>query len=152
MAKFSNSRDNVHVDSIGRQAAWQKYTFAYCFRPIYIVSRVFGLMPFSITFQLNGNVREPNVSKFDILWFAIWLCHNLLGIFVTFRMANVDPSNPQEFSLISVLGDSGILLLTLIVTSIAMGLNLRNRHKLVDIIKRISNLDKEASHWHGKKS
>lgn len=107
MTKISYLKSNHHLNTINRQASWSNDTFAHCFRPIYIFSRAFGLMPFSIICQSNGGVRESKVTKFDALWFAHWLCLLLFGIVFALRMANSHHSDPKAFSIISTLGDTG---------------------------------------------
>lgn len=144
MAKFLNSKKNAQVNNIDQQGPWLKDSFAHCVRPIYIISRVFGLMPFSITFHPNGEVQKSNVSKFNILWFVSALCLLFFGIFLTLRMPDEHSSDSKTFSIISVLGDTGILLLGLIAGSLAIVLGMCNRHKLINIIKRITIFDKEA--------
>lgn len=145
MAKVSNLRNfKVQVDSINHQVPWQSGTVAHCFRPIYIVSRVFGLMPFSITFQSNGEVQKSNVSKIDISWFVTSLCLLIFGIFLVVRTVIVQPSDPEVFSIINALGDTGILMTGLIVGSLSIVLDLCNRHKWINIVKRITLSDKEA--------
>lgn len=106
MAK-SNSENNVHIDNSNQKVSWPKDTFAHGFRPIYIISRAFGLMPFSITFQSNGDVQKSNVSKFDVLWFAIWLCLFLFGIWFVLTAADIQQSDSKTFSMITLLGDTG---------------------------------------------
>lgn len=107
MLNYSNAKSDVRTNNINHRAAWQKDTFAYCFRPIHIVSRAFGLMPFSITFDSNGEIQKSNVSKFDVLWFVVWLCLLLFGICFSLKMANEHHLDSKTLSLITVLGDTG---------------------------------------------
>lgn len=107
MPNFPNPKNDVRVNDVNRRASWQKDSFAYCFRPVYIVSRIFGLMPFSITFGSNGEIRKSNVSKFDVFWFVVWLCLLLFGVFFSLKMANEHHLDSKSLSLITVLGDTG---------------------------------------------
>ena len=138
MTTSSNSQNHAQVE---HQIHWKKDSFVYCFRPIYVVSHIFGLMPFSIIFHSNGEVQKSSVSKFDILWFLTSLCLLLLGIYA---LLTVHPSIPKSYSMIAFLGETGIFVTVLILASLSIILGMCNRHKLINIVKKITMSDKEA--------
>lgn len=60
-----------------RKANTIKIDFAYSFRPIYYFSRVYGLMPFTITYNARGSINGLEVRLFDLLWFMAILVLNV---------------------------------------------------------------------------
>lgn len=145
MAKSSILQRVVRNFFIKKGCSWQTHSFAYCFRPIYIVSRILGLIPFSIAFRSNGEMQKPKMSKIDFVWFAIYLSLLFYGLSLAFGMVKLQQSSSKDCSLISILGDSGMILLGLIITTVAIVLNFCNRRELVEIFKDINTFDKEAS-------
>lgn len=141
MVRISFLKNIVRVPVVNQQVSWQKHDFVYCFRPIYIVSRVFGLLPFSLTFHSNGEVQKPNVSKLDIVWFGISLSFLLNAISMSIA---IQKSSGKKGSLISILGDMWMLFAGLINGVLTIVLDMYNRHKFVDIIKKINTFDREV--------
>lgn len=119
--------------------------FAYSFRPVYYVSRAFGLMPFSIIYNSN---REPNNSKvtvYDCLWLMVSVCIYLMLGFFRYRNL-VLPEGASTTSHILILGDSVVLILSLTFAGQFVIMDFFNRFKLVDVLKKIIVFDNEVSH------
>lgn len=49
----------------------KKRDFVYTLRPIYIFSRIFGAMPFSLVHNSIGEIQKARVNIFDFLWFMV---------------------------------------------------------------------------------
>lgn len=47
----------------------RKLTFAHSLKPIYVLSRIFGFMPFTIVFDSNGAVQTARIKAIDFIWF-----------------------------------------------------------------------------------
>lgn len=108
--------------------------FMYSLRPIYYFSRLFGLMPFSILYDSNGDVQKPKVRFLDGLWFTI-----SISVFLSIVIASV-----QEMEFISSLDLRMFMIVTmgLIFDAIFIVLDMFNRVKLVDIFKKFVIFDK----------
>lgn len=119
-----------------------KYDFAYNFRPIYIVSRVFGLMPFSFTYQANGEIDKPTVTKLDGFWFSISMCTYSFGIYTLSQL--IFPRSNIYISPLVIFSDNMTVILGLILGFFAVGFDMYNRTKLVGIVKRIIAFDKKV--------
>lgn len=126
-----------------RKAHFKKLSFAYGFRPIYCFSRVFGLMPFSITHVSNVDIQEPRVSDLDWLWFMIsTLTYSSLA-FLNYQSMKLlyDPSVNLS---VLVLGDKLLLVTVLICGVLIMVINMCNRFKLVNILNNFTAFDNEV--------
>lgn len=122
--------------------------FAHVFRPIYYFARLCGQMPFSIVHGTHGGIREIRIRTIDALWFFISICiYSTLTCCVcvylvrAFSNYRIDPS-------LYVLA-SGVNLLRLInflCGILILIMDMCNRHKLVNILKKFTTFDREASY------
>lgn len=135
---------NDRFKIVGRKNCWTVVTFTHSFRPIYYFARIFGSMPYTIYCDSNGNAHEPKVRIVDGVWFVISMCIFLSMAFFSYR--NMESlQNPNTSSYILILGDQILLILCLIFGAQIIGMDMLNRDKLVDILKKITAFDKEAS-------
>lgn len=128
-----------------QQAPVRKLNFAYTFRPIYLVSRVFGLMPFSIVYYPNGDIHKPRISKFDGVWSVLSLSIYVYGIFSTLSYTNEYSANLRFQSKILNICYTLTIGLGLGFCISSIILDMGNRFKLIGIIKKFDIFDKEAS-------
>lgn len=122
----------------------RKLNFAYTFRPIYYFCRVFGLMPFKITYHSNGTIHGFKIGAFDILWCIISMSFNLILASLSFKNS---PSvvDLKTVSIILVGGDFILQIFSLLFDAIVIGMDLCFCSKLVRILKKINNFDDEVS-------
>lgn len=121
----------------------RKLNFAYSFRPIYNFGRMFGLMPFSFTYNTNGTISGFEIGTFDILWFIISLIINLVLAF----MLATDLYNMDEFKTMSIIlvGEDLIFqVICSVFNAISIGIDLCTCSKLVEILKKINNFDEDV--------
>lgn len=116
--------------------------FAYSFRPVYYLSRVFGLMPFSIEYDLIGQPQVPRVNRIDAMWFVIVICLYLSMAYISYEKMNF----PQDSSIpyILFLGEYLFQILDLVYGALIIGLDMCNRYKLVNILKKLTLFDEEV--------
>lgn len=121
----------------------KNYNFAYSFRPIYYISRAVGLLPFKITYDSNGAAQIAHISLFDGLWFAFSVCTYLTAAFRTYKQMSVsqDSSKNQVINF----GFHAILIEGLIVGAVMIALDVCNRQKYVEILKKVSTFDNAVS-------
>lgn len=152
MEKFysSNRSDSAirpfHTYSSNQRALKEKLraentNFLHAFSPIYYVSRVFGLMPFSIVCR---TVRKPHVNIFDGIWFLLSiLLYISLAINSYRNMKFPDEKNTASF-IINV-GDSLLLNVGLIYAALIIIFDMHNRFKLIEILNKFIAFDKEVN-------
>lgn len=124
----------------------KKIDFAYSFRPIYYVSRAYGLMPFTITYNSRGQIYGPEVRLFDILWFIIAIFANLSYMFMTSK-DTLYLQDPKEKSNILIGGDYFLEVFSIMYIITLIGTNMCIRSKFVGIIRKISTFDEEVSQF-----
>lgn len=135
-------KNQVQVDN--QRAAVQRPNFAYSFRPIYLVSRIFGLMPFSIAYYPNGDIDKPKIGIVDGLWFAISLCVYIFGIYKASDYTGYNETNTR-MCLVSAIGFTICFELGLVFGCLSIVFDMGNRFKLIDIIREFTIYDQEAS-------
>lgn len=136
------NRHSVH-NQIDAKNRIQKSDFTLTFQPIYYISRIIGLIPFSISFDLNGEPQRPKVGKFDSIWLIISISVYLYGAW-SFIKKFESPSDPQESSYIIIYIDNAILVIGLLLGVLAVVLDWWNRYKLVEILEKLLIFDKEV--------
>lgn len=121
----------------------RKNEFVQSFRVIYIVSRVFGLMPFTIAYNMNGEIEKPTVTKIDAIWFLISICVYSFGIYTLSQL--IFPRGLDIYiSPLVVLSDNMSVMLGLILGLTCTIFDMFNRSKLIDIVKRFIAFDKKV--------
>lgn len=127
-----------------KNALKQNQKSSYSFRPIYIVSRIFGQMPFSIEFDSNGVIHRPTVNRLDAFWFSLSIIAFTFFMYPSFKYY----TSRQNFNSISpisyvnnfcLFGSNSMLSISAII------LDMFFRFKFVNIFKEITIFDQKAS-------
>lgn len=84
--------------------------FSECFRPIYIFSRIFGLLPYTIECDANDDIKNTRVKMFDFICFAIRV--PLITSFLWFVYTNYNFHNTN------VLITTNLLLETFLIVTV----------------------------------
>lgn len=138
-----SNTSNISTNSIVlNEVRSNNINFAYSFRPIYFFSRAFGLLPFSLIFDSNGDIQKARVSIFDGLWFKVSVSLYLLMAFICYQ--NIELLQDQNQSPILVIGDALFLIFGLIYDAVSIVFDMLNRNKLVDILKMLTAFDNEV--------
>lgn len=122
-----------------------KIDFAYSFRPIYYFSRVYGLMPFTITYNARGAINGLEVKMTDLFWFIATLT---LNVAMTL-MISKDTLYLQDLKFLSNMlsgADYFLEIYCMIFNLLLIGMDMWMRTRLVDILQRITTFDEEVSH------
>lgn len=140
-----SNTSNISTNSIVlNEVRSNNINFAYSFRPIYFFSRAFGLLPFSLIFDSNGDIQKARVSIFDGLWFKVSVSLYLLMAFICYQ--NIELLQDQNQSPILVIGDALFLIFGLIYDAVSIVFDMLNRNKLVDILKMLTAFDNEVEY------
>lgn len=121
----------------------RKLNFEQVFRPIYYFSRFAGVWPFSIIRNSNGNDRMAHCGPYDVLWLIVVLCFNLalaLNAYEQLREEQAKHVVHIRFIVESIFEMGSFLFIT-----IGIVLDLINRNRLVDILKKFNAFDHEVS-------
>lgn len=126
-----------------RKANTIKIDFAYSFRPIYYFSRVYGLMPFTITYNARGSINGLEIRLFDLLWFMAIL---VLNVTITL-MISKDSLYLQDLKVLSNILNGGEYFLEIycmIFNLLLIGMDMWMRTKLIEILRGITTFDDEV--------
>lgn len=142
VASVEQSLDNTQSEKVENEVYAEKVSFTQSFRPIYYFSRMFGLMPFSIINDSNGEAQEPRISKLDGLWFVVAICTYLAMGYITYENAAPKDPNSMPYKLLFV--DSIIFFPEIILGIFIIGFEMCNRFKLINILKEFITFDTEV--------
>lgn len=119
--------------------------FASSLRPMYSFSRCFGLLPYSIVINSNGDIQGTKLGAFNLLWFIISVCFYLILAYVCYRdIGSVQHFRNRSESYAVVLGDYLILIQGLIYCALVIIFDMINRFKLISILKDFADFDNEV--------
>lgn len=114
----------------------------FSYQPIFYLSRIFGLLPFSLTYDSNGEIKSPKINKFDGVWFIISITVCLAFAKVVSSSIEIPKGTTPP---ILILGSQLLLMFGLIFGAIIIVENMCSRFKFVKILKMFIAFDKEAS-------
>lgn len=138
-----NAAVNTKIKTAKINVTSKELNFAYSFRPIYYFSRIFGLMPFTITYYPNGRVKGARVNSIDGIWLVISINVYLISAAFSYQTMKVwvDQSAPVLVFYFGYL----IQIIRLFFGGFIIALDLFNRFKLVGILKKLSIFDRKVS-------
>lgn len=119
------------------------------FQSIYYFSRCVGLWPFTITYNSNGSIKEARICLFDWLWFWISNCLNLAALFCSYERQSYEQSSYEDYFWYLIYNSSEMPTLLYLTASIT--LDMFNRNKLVNILKKFIIFDRKVGLIYFKK-
>lgn len=123
--------------------AFQSKSVYHSFRPLFIYSRCFGLIPFAIQTNLFGEVQRVKSSFLNLAWPCIAILLYLsIGIFDILTPNN--PRNDLRTTYILVLGDQIIFVSKAVMSISSVLMDLVNRKRILRNIQRFEAFDKEV--------
>lgn len=135
-----NNDDNNSPESYVVQPV--KLSFEYCLRPIYYISRMCGLLPFSIRRNSNGEIKEPRITILDCLLLTLSIIWYLFLTYNSFHDIRYWP-NLNKSQVLTV-SNYSLLIMGLIFGTITITMDLINRSRLVDILRKFIKFDKNV--------
>lgn len=135
-----NTDDNNLPESYAVQPV--NLSFEYCIRPIYYMSRVCGLLPFSIARNSNGEIQAPRIRILDCLYFTLSI---VWYIFLTYSSYHEIQNWPSlNKSQVLTVSNYSLLILGLIFGALTITMDMFNRTRLVEILKKFIRFDKNV--------
>lgn len=124
---------------------WLPPWYLYTLRPIYVFSRIFGGMPFSITRNAKGEIQDARVSAFDLIWFIASICLYLFQIFIYYQNMKLPQQVSNDSSYMLLLANHVRSLMGLVLGIIVIAADMYNRFKFVAIFNSFIFFDKEVN-------
>lgn len=117
----------------------------YMIKPLHIVAKMFGLVPFSIGIYSKNGLIYPKISVIDLIWFLIILTTNLIIIIIlicnTFRVTDIKMIDGSYMYRCLKM----ILIFDLIFVCFCGISDLINRFIIVQIMNEFRQIDKKVS-------
>lgn len=151
---FVSAEVKREMDTIAdtSNAQLKQLNFEDSFRPLYYFSRFTGLWPFSLRHNTNGIIENARIGRLDGAWFLISLsCHLLATYFwyihiYTKYLEYADANTSADVTIFTF----SMLYVLLRMKYLSIGvagiiLDLVNRHRLADILRKFIIFDNEVS-------
>lgn len=113
------------------------------FKPVYYFSRAFGLLPFSIRRNSNGDIQEPKVNRLDGLWFLLTIVVFLSASYFVHQY--ISAFNSKTGTYVAIILDDLHVVLSLAFGALMIAMDMCNRLKIVELWKHFISFDKEVS-------
>lgn len=119
----------------------QRMNFYHCIKPLCSISRVFGLLPFTIDLDPNGNIKRARVSVSNACWFICFIAATVVAFYFveTATVQQADLESSVLFVSEQLFWFSGIFMLFL-----SMILDMLNRNRLVKILQDFIAFDESV--------
>lgn len=117
-----------------------RLNFYYCFQPFHMISRVFGLLPFTVNLAPNGNIKSVTVGTFDLFWFISFIAViSTVSYVVTFSAKLTQIAFESSFIIFynQVFWTGGCFLLF-----VTAAFDMINRKRFLGIIQNFVTFDK----------
>lgn len=114
--------------------------FWYSFQPIYCISRIIGIIPFSIKRNRSGEIIGTHVSFFDFFWFMT----SIIGYIAISASCYIITKPLKTTSNLAIDGGSLAIIIAFAFFGIFVILNMLNRNRFIVIIKTIEAFDQKV--------
>lgn len=136
----NNSAVFTIYKSEGRQRK-KSLNINYCVEPGYLMCRIFGLLPFSIKYNVNGSIKAAKVNILDAFWFIGAIGLNL---FFSYReVTNTVFLDIDSSVLYLIFRTVSFVNYILIAFSIVM--DMLNRNRIINILNDLISFDNIVS-------
>lgn len=124
-------------------ASKKNFAPARSFRAVYIVSRIFGQMPFSIAYHLNGDVHRAVIKKLDVFWFLLSIITLIYIMYFSMTFFEVSEIF-NNLSSVSLVGNYVCFLINSFCGLSAIVYDMCLRSVFVDVFQKLITFDREA--------
>lgn len=133
------------IPNVVKKAFSKQLDFWDTFKPVYYFSRAFGLLPFSIGRDSNGIIYKPKVNTFDGIWFLFTIVAFLSAAVLSQHYMKFQDLTTQIY--ISIVLKNIQITLSSIFGILLIGMDMYNRFKIFEILKRFITFDNEVSYF-----
>lgn len=116
--------------------------FYDCVRPIYVMNRIFGLLPFTVDFDSDGNIERARVGTFDLIWFI-----SFTAIYMAIQsLVDSSTKGASDFeSSVLLIFDRLFWIVGCTKMFMAIILDMLNRHRFIKLLKNFLVFDKNVN-------
>lgn len=125
----------------------KKLNFPCNFKVNYHFLRAFGLWPFSLIRDSNGEFQKPKITKIDLLWSLVSILSYIsasIGFYMNAKALEMKTTDLKiESIMINV--DYMRIVFSLIFVAISIAVDMFNRFKLVNVLNNFVRFDESVS-------
>lgn len=119
--------------------------FLSSFKVNYYFLRFFGLWPFSLVRDPNGEIRKCKIRKLDLLWFIISMPLYVSASFVFYKNSQTESKILKFTTKVISSGDNIRIAISLISVALAIAIDMCNRFKLINMLNMFVRFDESVS-------
>lgn len=119
-------------------------SFGSVFRPLYYSSRIWGLAPFSIATNANGEIQKPKIRLCDGLCFLATIYVHLCLMDSVWNKFNTTKEKRQKGTWILLISARAMEIFTFGYGILTVSMNICNRFNLIAIVKMFIRFDREV--------
>lgn len=137
--------DNLIVSLMDMKRRHKKQmNFGTVFRPLYYLSRMWGLASFSIGTNSNGELQPPKIRLHDGLWLSATIM--IYSLFVYNTLSSYRPSkiNLSQKTWVMMVSSHLLELFGSIYGIFGIIMSVSNRFKLISMVKLLTRFDREV--------
>lgn len=116
-------------------------TIYNCVWPVYILSRLYGLCPFTIQYTEKGHMENVRVSVFDAIGFILAIGFNCMLLFCLFNTLIF--GDTVEITVL-FMANRTTLVFALASSTLFIPMDMLNRKRLLKMFKQFHTFDKEV--------
>lgn len=148
-ASFNTPQPESHLHVIAfvdqKKPVKKRLSFYHCFQPVYITSRIFGVLPFTIYYNSQkDHIEKVGVGFVDGIWFVGAILLNAVLVYLV--ISTLDKSTEVQ-SAVLLVGGRMLLIVGLLNSALVIIMDMINRNRLRKILNEFLAYDKEVRPW-----
>lgn len=120
-------------------------SFGSVFRPLHRLARIWGLAPYSIAADSNGELLNSKIHLYDGLWLLTTVLLYLAFLNYSVDAFNVDRKALHRETWILILCARLLAIFAFLYGILSIIINMCNRFKLMNMVKMYTRFDEEVS-------
>lgn len=114
--------------------------FYHCIKPLHMISKAFGLLPFKVHTQVNGKM-DQSVGAIDIIRFVGCIVINLI---LSYHAQTSPRSTAIEGKTILYFSYRLVWFCQIVICIMSIVLDMVNRHRFLEILRAVTAFDKNV--------
>lgn len=116
--------------------------FYYSIRPMVILSRCFGLHPFSFVTNVYGEVHRTKIKFLDSIWFIVVIV--MYSSFALLISTHINLASEYKTVYVLMLGEQLLIVCGLVMCVVSVIMDMVNRNRILRNAQRFQAFDMEV--------
>lgn len=119
----------------------ERLNFYVCIKPLTVISKILGLMPYTIHVNRKSQIKKTSISVFNIIWFISCI---MINLFLSYFVQKSSRAKANVASSVALFSDRFIWFAELFMYLSSIVLAMSNRNRFPTILQSIIDFDKEV--------